>query len=155
MALVRLSRRLVPSIIFRSHRAAVAPFSSGTPGHTQAKLHAQIIYFTGLEHIRITFVTPEDEEIHVSGAIGSTVLEVAHANKIEIEGACGGECACSTCHVIVDEDSFEKLPELELEEEDMLDLAAEVSDTSVTLLLSLVTTTHLHLLSTGQDYAAK
>jgi len=83
------------------------------------------------------------------------VLEVAHANKIEIEGACGGECACSTCHVIVDEDSFEKLPELELEEEDMLDLAAEVSDTSVTLLLSLVTTTHLHLLSTGQDYAAK
>ena len=64
--------------------------------------------------------------------MGSTVLEVAHANKIEIEGACGGECACSTCHVIVDDESFEKLPELELEEEDMLDLAAEVTDTSVT-----------------------
>ncbi len=67
--------------------------------------------------------------------MGSTVLEVAHANKIEIEGACGGECACSTCHVIVDEDSFDKLPEIELEEEDMLDLAAEVSDTSVSVLV--------------------
>jgi ferredoxin len=81
-----------------------------------------------LQLVNVVFIAPDQTRIEVSGTVGSTLLEVAHANKIEIEGACGGECACSTCHVILDENSFEKLPEISLEEEDMLDLAHEVTD---------------------------
>ena len=45
-------------------------------------------------------------------------------------GACGGECACSTCHIILAEENFETLEEAEEEEEDMLDLALGLTDTS-------------------------
>ena len=63
-------------------------------------------------------------------AIGDSMLEVAHAHKVDIEGACGGETACSTCHVYVDAAFFKKLPEMEEAEEDMLDLAAGLKDNS-------------------------
>ena len=49
-------------------------------------------------------------------------------NDIDIEGACGGTLACSTCHLYIDEDSFDKLPEIDEEEEDMLDLAFGLQD---------------------------
>lgn len=83
----------------------------------------------GIPQVPLTFVTAEKEEVPVMADVGATVLEVALANAIDIEGACGGECACSTCHVMVDEESFARLPEAELEEEDMLDLAAGLTDT--------------------------
>lgn len=44
-------------------------------------------------------------------------------------GACGAELACSTCHLIFEKEIFDKLPEMEEEEEDMLDLAFEVTET--------------------------
>lgn len=44
-------------------------------------------------------------------------------NEIEIEGACGGELSCSTCHVLLPESVYEELGEVDEEEEDMLDLA--------------------------------
>ena len=58
------------------------------------------------------------------------LMSVAHDNDIELEGACGGELACSTCHLIFDADIYESLPEKDDEEDDMLDLAFEVTDTS-------------------------
>lgn len=46
-------------------------------------------------------------------------------------GACGGSCACSTCHVIVlDEAYFDKIPEAQDDENDMLDLAFALTETS-------------------------
>jgi ferredoxin len=51
------------------------------------------------------------------------LLQLAHHHGVELEGACGGELACSTCHCYLDEDLYETLGELEEEEEDMLDLA--------------------------------
>lgn len=51
-------------------------------------------------------------------------------NDIDIEGACGGQLACSTCHVTVSEELFKKLPEKVEEEDDMLDLAWGLTDTS-------------------------
>ena len=44
-------------------------------------------------------------------------------------GACGGELACSTCHLVFDEDVYARLPPMEDEEEDMLDLAFELTET--------------------------
>ena len=66
----------------------------------------------------------------MSGAVGDSMLEIAHANKIDIEGACGGETACSTCHLYIEPSFFKKLPELSEAEEDMLDLAAGLKDNS-------------------------
>ena len=47
----------------------------------------------------------------------------------KIIGACGGELACSTCHLIFDEEIYGTLPEKDDEEDDMLDLAFEVTET--------------------------
>jgi len=53
---------------------------------------------------------------------GESVLEVAELNNIPLEHACGGNCACATCHVIV-EQGMENLSEMEDAEEDRLDEA--------------------------------
>jgi ferredoxin, 2Fe-2S len=61
---------------------------------------------------------------------GQRLLDVAWAAREPLEGACEGVMACSTCHVIVDPDDFEKLPAASEEEEDLLDLAAHATRTS-------------------------
>ena len=61
---------------------------------------------------------------------GQRLLDVAWAAREPLEGACEGVMACSTCHVIVDAEDFERLPEASEEEEDLLDLAAHASRTS-------------------------
>jgi ferredoxin len=58
---------------------------------------------------------------------GRRLLDVAWDAKQPLEGACEGVMACSTCHVIVDEEDFAKLPRATEEEEDMLDLAAHAT----------------------------
>ncbi|EFN51934.1 hypothetical protein CHLNCDRAFT_49152 [Chlorella variabilis] len=63
--------------------------------------------------------------------MGKSLLEAAHENEIELEGACEGSLACSTCHVIVeDQEYYDKLPEPDDDENDMLDLAFGLTDTS-------------------------
>lgn len=58
------------------------------------------------------------------------LLDVAQAAGMPLEGTCEGQMACSTCHVIVARDWFDKLPEASEDEEDMLDLAAGACRTS-------------------------
>lgn len=70
------------------------------------------------------------DKIMVEGNSGRTVLDVALDNNVDIEGACGGELACSTCHVIVAEDLYRQLPKKKVEEDDMLDLASGLTPTS-------------------------
>jgi ferredoxin len=66
----------------------------------------------------------------VEAAPGQRLLDVAWAAREPLEGACEGVMACSTCHVIVNEDDFEKLAPATEEEEDLLDLAAHATRTS-------------------------
>jgi ferredoxin-2, mitochondrial len=62
---------------------------------------------------------------------GMHLLDVAHKNNIDLEGACEGSLACSTCHVIVSDPSvYDSLPEPTDEENDMLDLAFGLTETS-------------------------
>ena len=72
----------------------------------------------------------DGEEVAVTAVVGQTLLEVAHENDIDLEGACDGSLACSTCHVVLEQEYFDMLPEPEEEEEDMLDLAFGRTDTS-------------------------
>lgn len=79
---------------------------------------------------KITFIDPKGNPTVVEAKEGQSILETAHANDIDLEGACEGALACSTCHVIVDDAWFDKLPEASEEEEDMLDLAFALTHTS-------------------------
>ncbi|KAG9320673.1 hypothetical protein KVV02_002430 [Mortierella alpina] len=82
------------------------------------------------EGFQVNFVMQDGEEISVQAHEGESLLDVAWANDIDIEGACEASLACSTCHLILDEDSFSKLEEPTDEENDMLDLAFGLTDTS-------------------------
>lgn len=79
--------------------------------------------------VKITYVEADGNEIVVDAQVGQNLLEVAHENNVELEGACGGELACSTCHLIFEKDVYATLPPMQEEEEDMLDLAFEVTET--------------------------
>ena len=61
---------------------------------------------------------------------GDSLLEVAQAAGMPLEGTCEAQMACSTCHVIVAPEWFDRLPSAVDDEEDMLDLAAQVTRTS-------------------------
>lgn len=78
----------------------------------------------------IHFIKPDGEKITIDAPLGLSVLEIAHRNNIDLEGACEGSLACSTCHVIVDEQWFDLLPTASEDEEDMLDLAFGLTHTS-------------------------
>jgi len=78
----------------------------------------------------MTFIIPDGSRKEVDAANGLSVMEIAHKHHIDLEGACEGALACSTCHVIVDEAWFEQLDESTEEEEDMLDLAFALTHTS-------------------------
>ena len=79
---------------------------------------------------KMTFINKDAQEVTVDVPLGLSVLEIAHRNKIDLEGACEGSLACSTCHVIVDDAYFGRLEEPSEDEEDMLDLAFGLTHTS-------------------------
>ena len=79
---------------------------------------------------KITFVEPNGTRREIESPAGYSLLEIAHKNDIDIEGACEGSLACSTCHVIVDPDWYTKLEKPTEDEEDMLDLAYGLTKTS-------------------------
>ncbi len=79
---------------------------------------------------KITFIEPDGTEREVDAPIGLSVLEIAHNNNIDLEGACEGSLACSTCHVVVEPKWYEMLQEATEDEEDMLDLAFGLTHTS-------------------------
>ena len=79
---------------------------------------------------KMTFVLANGERKEVEAENGVNVLEIAHKNHIDLEGACEGSLACSTCHVVVADDWFDRLEEPTEDEEDMLDLAFALTHTS-------------------------
>ena len=79
---------------------------------------------------KITFVAGDGTKKEVDAPNGLSVLEVAHKNDIDLEGACEGSLACSSCHVIIDPAWYDKLKPAQEEEEDMLDLAYGLTRTS-------------------------
>ena len=81
--------------------------------------------------IRVRFLHPDGSlDKEVEALAGQRLLDVAWAAREPLEGACEGVMACSTCHVIVDEGDFHRLPAASEEEEDMLDLASQATRTS-------------------------
>ena len=79
---------------------------------------------------KITFLERDGTRRALDAPVGMSVMEVARRHEVDIEGACEGSLACSTCHVIVDPEWYGRLREASEEEEDMLDLAFNLTRTS-------------------------
>jgi len=85
--------------------------------------------------VRFSVVGRDGKQHEVAGKVGDNVLYLMHRlrqsnDELALEGACEASLACSTCHVIVSPEHFEKLTEPEEEEEDMLDEATCLEATS-------------------------
>ena len=80
--------------------------------------------------MNVRFVTARGDIVTAEAAPGDRLLEVGQAAGMPLEGTCEGQMACSTCHVVVQPEWFERLKPASADEEDMLDLAAGVTRTS-------------------------
>jgi ferredoxin len=80
--------------------------------------------------ITITFLDPHGRPVQATCEPGDNLLRVGQAAGLPLEGTCEGQMACSTCHVIVAAEWFDRLPPAAEEEEDMLDFAAGARRTS-------------------------
>lgn len=80
--------------------------------------------------VRVTFITTDGQRVEAEGRAGDSLLKVGQIADMPLEGTCEGQMACSTCHVIVAREWFDRLPPASADEEDMLDLAAGVARTS-------------------------
>ncbi|KAI5786494.1 2Fe-2S iron-sulfur cluster binding domain-containing protein [Peziza echinospora] len=120
----------IPSLRSTSSHQATRAFST-----TARILHGHLEKVKPGEGVKVTFID-KDDPINPTRhtfevAPGSNLLDIAQDNDIEMEGACGGSAACSTCHVIVeDQDMYDRLPEPDDDENDMLDLAFGLTETS-------------------------
>ncbi|RYP76203.1 hypothetical protein DL769_003674 [Monosporascus sp. CRB-8-3] len=98
------------------------PEYSGQPSEGPLNIHTTLY---------VTFIDKENREHKLAVNKGDNLLDIAQAHDLEMEGACGGSCACSTCHVIVmDEEYYDRMPEPGDDENDMLDLAFGLTETS-------------------------
>jgi ferredoxin, 2Fe-2S len=79
---------------------------------------------------KVIFIENDGTRREIEVRAGFSLLEIAHMHSIDIEGVCEGSLACATCHVIVEPEWFDRLNEIQEDEEDMLDLAFGLQRTS-------------------------
>ncbi|KAJ1923871.1 mitochondrial matrix iron-sulfur protein [Tieghemiomyces parasiticus] len=96
----------------------------------RSTIHQRLASTVSRTILTLTFITPEGQAKKVRCYEGDSLLEIAHANNVDLEGACEASLACSTCHVILDPEEYDKLEEPSDEENDMLDLAFGLTETS-------------------------
>lgn len=82
------------------------------------------------ETVDVVFVDREGKRIPVKGKVGESVLYLAHRYNVDLEGACESSLACSTCQVYVNTEYFDKLPDPDEREDDMLDMAPLLQENS-------------------------
>jgi ferredoxin/(2Fe-2S) ferredoxin len=73
--------------------------------------------------VDITFKRMDGSLVQAQGKVGERLLDVAHKYRLPLEGVCGGNMECATCHVIVDPEHLVRLPPKSEAEQDMLDYA--------------------------------
>ncbi|KAK3997535.1 2Fe-2S ferredoxin-type domain-containing protein [Cladorrhinum sp. PSN332] len=124
----RTARLSQPSLRLGSWSAQVRPRTFTT---TPKVSHGHVDTPKPGEELYVTFIDKEGAEHKIAVCKGDNLLDIAQAHDLEMEGACGGSCACSTCHVIVmDQEYYDKMPEADDDENDMLDLAFGLQETS-------------------------
>lgn len=111
--------------------SATKYFAGARNLHSSARLwHGHLHKPNPGEELHITFISKDGLQHTFEVAEGDNLLDIAQAHNLDMEGACGGSCACSTCHVIVDPEYYDEIPEPDDDENDMLDLAFGLTETS-------------------------
>ncbi|XP_060626967.2 adrenodoxin, mitochondrial [Anolis sagrei] len=84
------------------------------------------------DKVTVHFVNRDGDKLTAQGKVGDSLLDVVVDNNLDIDGfgACEGTLACSTCHLIFEDQIYEKLDAITDEELDMLDLAYGLTDRS-------------------------
>ncbi|XP_026744164.1 adrenodoxin-like protein, mitochondrial [Trichoplusia ni] len=82
------------------------------------------------EVVNIVYIDKDGNKTKVRGKVGDNVLYLAHRYEIPMEGACEASLACTTCHVYVPPEYFDKLPPSEEKEDDLLDMAPFLKENS-------------------------
>ncbi|CEP61168.1 adrenodoxin LALA0_S02e08240g [Lachancea lanzarotensis] len=105
---------------------------SGVPkvSFTPIRFHGHVHKPKVGEELNVTFILKDGTQRKYEVCAGDSLLDIAQAHNLDMEGACGGSCACSTCHVIVDPEYYDALEEPDDDENDMLDLAYGLTETS-------------------------
>ncbi|XP_059426268.1 ferredoxin-2, mitochondrial-like [Carassius carassius] len=80
--------------------------------------------------VNVVFIDRSGQRTRVQARVGENALQLAHRHGVDLEGACEASLACSTCHVYVSSEHYEKLPEPEEREDDMLDMAPMLQENS-------------------------
>ena len=135
-----LVKRVRPSAPFASRPTTLDPVAQlaaahGVRGHwlEQGRTGTTLSGRRPMSSNTVTFTILDPitapEGAVVTAKLGDNVLDVAQAHDLELEGACEGTLACSTCHCIFPKELFDKLPPADEEELDMLDLAGGLTDT--------------------------
>ena len=105
--------------------------TASSNNHQVVRWHGGPTVSADAPSISLTFLQPDGETKQtVTAKVGESFLQTAHRHDIDLEGACEGVCACSTCHLIYPENVFDTLEEASEEEEDMLDMAFGLTETS-------------------------
>ena len=94
-------------------------------------LRVRVSLISDLNRIKVHFNDSKGERIKtIEGNPGDDILSLAHEHDVDLEGACEGSIACSTCHVILSPEHYDVLEEPGDDENDMLDMAFGLTDTS-------------------------
>lgn len=80
--------------------------------------------------MKVRFTAKTGVVVEAAAIVGERLLDAAHRADQPLEGACGGDMACATCHVIVAPEDFARLPAASAAEEDLLDLVPGTTRTS-------------------------
>ncbi|XP_078322464.1 2Fe-2S ferredoxin-like isoform X2 [Crassostrea virginica] len=83
------------------------------------------------DSVSIVFLDRDGDKIFAKAKVGASFLDIAIDNDVELEGACEGTLACSTCHLIFTKEDYDKIEDKPTDEElDMLDLAYGLTEMS-------------------------
>lgn len=125
------SQQITNRLLTFPPRIAATPLLFKSQLHTSPILnHGHLHKPNPGEELHITFITKDGNQYTYEVAEGDNILDIAQAHNLDMEGACGGSCACSTCHIIVDPEFYDEIPEPSDDENDMLDLAFGLTETS-------------------------
>ena len=115
-----ISNQFVSANVFKNQRSL-------SEGHEHAHSHGH----EDAPKVSVTFVYEKDgKKQTVQGSVGMNLLRVAHANGVDLEGACECSLACSTCHLVLEDSLYQTLAEPGDKENDMLDLAFGLTPSS-------------------------
>ncbi|XP_028998898.1 adrenodoxin-like [Betta splendens] len=133
MALAAALRRLAPVALGAFPRRTTAvTLGCGSRLAGTRRLSAGTQPLRSDNKVTIHFINRDGEKVTVKGSSGDTLLDVVINEDLDFDGfgACEGTLACSTCHLIFDEEVYKKLGRVTDEEMDMLDLAYGLTETS-------------------------